>query len=110
MNPQRAIGVDLGGTKILAGVVGRDGSVEERREWPTPLDSQEELLQALARRLRGAAVAAAAVPAVGAVARGRLRLERHPPAHPAPAVDAVGLLFARHPAEYRSRGPWHPSA
>src|SRR5204863_2799937 len=42
-------GVDLGGTKILAGVVGRDGSVEERREWPTPLDSQEELLQALAR-------------------------------------------------------------
>src|SRR5438067_2789792 len=49
MNPQRAIGVDLGGTKILAGVVGRDGSVEERREWPTPLDSQEELLQALAR-------------------------------------------------------------
>src|SRR5918912_634154 len=49
MNPQRVIGVDLGGTKILAGVVDRDGSVEERREWPTPLDSQEELLQALAR-------------------------------------------------------------
>jgi glucokinase len=49
MNPQRAIGVDLGGTKILAGILDRDGSVEERREWPTPLNSQEELLQALAR-------------------------------------------------------------
>jgi glucokinase len=49
MDAQRVIGVDLGGTKILAGVVDRDGSVEQRREWPTPLDSQEELLQALAR-------------------------------------------------------------
>ncbi|HYZ77724.1 MAG TPA: ROK family protein [Gaiellaceae bacterium] len=49
MDPQRVIGVDLGGTKILAGVVDRAGSVERRRESPTPLDSQEELLQALAR-------------------------------------------------------------
>jgi len=42
------IGVDLGGTKILAGVVDRDGTVERRRELPTPLDSQDELLQGLA--------------------------------------------------------------
>jgi glucokinase len=46
--PQRVIGVDLGGTKILAGVVDRDGSVERRRELPTPLDSQDELLDGLA--------------------------------------------------------------
>ena len=48
MAPQRVIGVDLGGTKILAGVVDRDGSVERRRELPTPLDSQDELLRGLA--------------------------------------------------------------
>jgi glucokinase len=45
---KRVIGVDLGGTKILAGVVDRDGSVERRRELPTPLDSQDELLHGLA--------------------------------------------------------------
>ena len=48
MAPQRVIGVDLGGTKILAGVVDRDGTVERRREVPTPLASQDELLQGLA--------------------------------------------------------------
>jgi glucokinase len=45
--PQRVIGVDLGGTKILAGVVDRDGAVERRRESPTPLESQDELLSGL---------------------------------------------------------------
>jgi glucokinase len=42
-----AIGVDLGGTKILAGVVGRDGSVVRRHERPTPQDSQEHVLAEL---------------------------------------------------------------
>jgi glucokinase len=46
--PQRVIGVDLGGTKILAGIVDRDGTVERRREWPTPVESQDELLGGLA--------------------------------------------------------------
>jgi glucokinase len=40
----RVIGVDLGGTKILAGVVDEEGNVAVRREHPTPLGSQEELL------------------------------------------------------------------
>ena len=40
----QAIGVDLGGTKILAGVVARDGSVVHRHERPTPQDSQEHVL------------------------------------------------------------------
>jgi glucokinase len=40
----RVIGVDLGGTKILAGLVDRRGAVERHRETPTPLGSQAELL------------------------------------------------------------------
>ncbi len=47
MDGKRVIGVDLGGTKILAGVVDRDGHVEQRREHPTPLASQDELLAGL---------------------------------------------------------------
>ena len=44
----RAIGIDVGGTKILAGVVERDGTIVrvERRE--TPTDSAEEFLRGLA--------------------------------------------------------------
>jgi glucokinase len=42
-----AIGVDLGGTKILAGVVARDGSVVRRHERPTPHDSQEHVFAEL---------------------------------------------------------------
>jgi glucokinase len=42
------IGVDVGGTKILAGVLDRAGTVLERREVPTPTTSQDELLDALA--------------------------------------------------------------
>jgi glucokinase len=47
MSTNRVIGVDLGGTKILAGVVERDGTVLRHREIPTPLDSQEALLDGL---------------------------------------------------------------
>jgi len=43
----QAIGVDLGGTKILAGVVARDGTVVGRHERPTPQDSQEHVLAEL---------------------------------------------------------------
>jgi glucokinase len=41
------IGVDVGGTKILAGLVGRDGAVAAHREHPTPLGSESELLDGL---------------------------------------------------------------
>src|SRR6266851_10257969 len=44
MGGTHAIGLDLGGTKILAGVVARDGAVVRRHERPTPLDSQDALL------------------------------------------------------------------
>jgi glucokinase len=47
LDGKRVIGVDLGGTKILAGVVDDEGHVERRREHPTPTASQEELLAGL---------------------------------------------------------------
>ncbi len=49
MSSQRVIGVDLGGTKIAAGTVGRDGALGRRVEQPTPLGSQELLLAGLDR-------------------------------------------------------------
>ena len=41
------IGVDVGGTKIAAGLVGRDGSIAERNETLTPNDSEDALIAAL---------------------------------------------------------------
>ncbi len=49
MDDKRVIGVDLGGTKILAGIVTRDGRVEHHRENPTPVTSQDDLLAGLDR-------------------------------------------------------------
>jgi glucokinase len=46
------IGVDVGGTKILAGVVGRDGKVVTHRELPTPVESESELLEGLEAAVR----------------------------------------------------------
>jgi glucokinase len=47
----RVIGVDLGGTKIAAGRVGADGSVEDRVEVETPVDSQPALLEGVVEAL-----------------------------------------------------------
>jgi glucokinase len=47
VNAQRVIGVDLGGTKIAAGIVDRSGAVERQQLTPTPTRSQDELLAAL---------------------------------------------------------------
>jgi glucokinase len=47
LDGKRVIGVDLGGTKILAGIVDRDGQVERRREHATPVTSQADLLTGL---------------------------------------------------------------
>jgi glucokinase len=41
------IGVDLGGTKILTGVVARDGTILRRRETMTPTESQAAVLAGL---------------------------------------------------------------
>src|SRR5918995_1587624 len=47
MAGKRVIGVDLGGTKILAGIVTEEGEVERRRERPTPTESEQALVQGL---------------------------------------------------------------
>jgi glucokinase len=47
LDGQRVIGVDLGGTKILAGVIDADGRIERQASRPTPVDSQEALLAGL---------------------------------------------------------------
>jgi glucokinase len=44
---KRVVGVDVGGTKILAGVVDADGTVQHRRERLTELQSQEQLVDEL---------------------------------------------------------------
>jgi glucokinase len=49
---ERVIGVDVGGTKILAGVVDRDGNVERTAARPTPTSSQDAVLAALAEAVR----------------------------------------------------------
>jgi glucokinase len=58
---QRVIGVDLGGTKIHAGVVDRDGTVVSSAERPTPLRSQDELLAALEAAIESLDTAPAAI-------------------------------------------------
>ena len=47
MDGNRVIGVDLGGTKILAGVIDADGRLQETVERPTPRESQDALLDGL---------------------------------------------------------------
>jgi glucokinase len=47
VSANRVIGVDLGGTKILAGVVDANGQVHETVERPTPTSSQEALFDGL---------------------------------------------------------------
>jgi glucokinase len=47
LSPLPAIGIDVGGTKIAAGLVAADGSVSDTDERPTPQGSQQEILDAL---------------------------------------------------------------
>ena len=51
MAPQRVIGVDLGGTKIATGSVDADGGLHERHELPTPVESQDALLDGIVAAL-----------------------------------------------------------
>jgi glucokinase len=48
MSTKRVIGVDIGGTKVLAGIVDSDGRVHETVERPTVTTSQTALLEDLA--------------------------------------------------------------
>ena len=69
MSAQSVIGVDLGGTKIRAGLLDREGHVLERHDVPTPTGSQDELLRALEEvvesvRREGVAALGVGVPSV----------------------------------------------
>jgi len=46
------IGVDVGGTKILAGLIAPDGTVLAHREYPTPVETEEALLDGLEGAVR----------------------------------------------------------
>src|SRR5947209_13325951 len=81
MEALHTIGVDLGGTKILAGVVARDGSVVRRHERATPQDSQENVISELE-----AAIAELLDDSVGAIGIGA----------PSP-IDAVRGVVVRCP-------------
>lgn len=65
MNAPLVIGLDVGGTKILAGVVDRDGTVQAKHERETPKRSEEEVVEAL-----DAAVAALLDDRIGAIGYG----------------------------------------
>ena len=47
MSANRVIGVDLGGTKILAGLIDADGGMHDTHERPTVTTSQDALLSEL---------------------------------------------------------------
>lgn len=64
------VGVDIGGTKVLAGVVGADGSVTHTARRTTPGR------RVVARQVEDALVAAVLDAAAGAAPRGRGRSRR----------------------------------
>ena len=47
------IGVDLGGTKILAGLVNREGRITRETQLPTPTSSTGDLIDALEKTVAG---------------------------------------------------------
>jgi glucokinase len=92
------IGVDLGGTKILVGLVARDGTIVSRSERPTPLDSQEALvtaLEAVVRELLDERVGAlglgvpSRIDQAAGVAHGSVNI----PLHTLPLRDRMAELF-----------------
>jgi glucokinase len=67
------IGLDVGGTKILAGVIDRDGQVHARHEVETPTSSEEDVVEAL-----DATVEALVDDGIGAIGYGiPSNLDRH---------------------------------
>jgi glucokinase len=80
----RAIGIDIGGTKIAAGVVTLDGRVVQRALEPTPMDDEPATVAAMLRaiqelRARDPGVEAIGIGAAGLVEwrSGRIRWAPH---------------------------------
>lgn len=91
MEGGRAIAVDLGGTKILAGVIDRDGRVGRTIERPTPGGSQSELLDGIVAAVTELREPEVTVVGVGAPVRIDLRTGR--------SVSAVNLPLRDLPFE-----------
>ena len=76
------IGVDLGGTKILAGVLDREGRIERETQRPTPISSTRDLLAGLeemiAAVLEPGGVAAIGVGIPGTIDQNKGRVEIAP--------------------------------
>ena len=97
MSAPRVIGVDLGGTKILSGLVERDGTVSARRERVTPTASQAELLIALEDEVAALLGAEPAALGIGIPTRRDKHTGRAAGAVNLPLadVDVTGLLRSR---------------
>jgi glucokinase len=93
-----AVGVDLGGTKIGAGLVDEAGALEAHTEQPTPVESQDELISALSevvdsllQRRRVAAIGFGVPSQVDQVAR-RVVGSVHVPLG---GIDLAGVMSGR---------------
>ncbi len=97
MSAPRVIGVDLGGTKILSGLVERDGTVSASRERVTPVTSQAALLAALEDEVAALLGAEPAALGIGIPTRTDKRTGRAAGAVNLPLadVDVAGLLRSR---------------
>jgi glucokinase len=94
----RVIGVDLGGTKIAAGLVDGDGNVLERRETPTPVASQDALLEGIAEAIEplareGAGAIGVGIPSVIDRATGRALGSVNIPLRGVDLEDVLGERF-----------------
>ena len=97
MSAPRVIGVDLGGTKILSGLVERDGTISTCRERVTPAASQAELLAALEEEVAALLAAEPAAVGLGIPSRRDKLTGRAAGAVNLPLadVDVAGLLRSR---------------
>ena len=98
MTANRVIGVDLGGTKIAAGVVDREGRIVSRAEFETPLESEDAVVSALERAIdevRNGDVAAIGlgVPSTVDQATGRAVSSVNIPFADVPLRDLIGSRF-----------------
>ena len=98
MSADRVIGVDLGGTKIAAGIVNRTGTIESRVEVPTPKGSDAEVVagieEAVARLLDDSVAAIGlGVPSTVDQQTGRAVSSVNIPLHDVPLRDLVGRRF-----------------
>jgi glucokinase len=98
MSADRVIGVDLGGTKIAAGVIDRSGAIVSRLEVPTPTDSQSALIAALEEAVgalveHDVAAVGLGVPSTVDQQAGKAVLSVNIPLHDVPLRDLVSRRF-----------------